>query len=169
MVLIPLKCLHRKPPLSKVTGVERIEIEADGTAGFNLSGTVSSEINTFIVDSNDNNLGGTNAHTIAISNMDSGDNIIVNDTNSDTNDVDGTNITGTLTTDSGADVVTVTYQGIGATGAAVATGMDTLTLDSHETINMVSDANSTGTVTTNGLESWRQVRQLHWCSLVPLR
>ena len=82
--------------LSKVTGVERIEIEADGTAGFNLSGTVSSEINTFIVDSNDNNLGGTNAHTIAISNMDSGDNIIVNDTNSDTNDVDGTNVTSAL-------------------------------------------------------------------------
>ena len=30
--------------------------------------------------------------------------------------------------------------------------MDTPTLDSYETINMVSDANSTGTVTTNGLE-----------------
>ena len=108
--------------------------------------------NTFIVDANDNDLTDTTATNITLSNMDTGDSIIINDANSDTGDADGVNVTGTLATDSGSDVVTVTYQGIGAAGAAAATGMDTLTLDSHETINMVSDANSTGTVTTNGLE-----------------
>jgi hypothetical protein len=138
--------------LSKVTGVERIEIETDAGGNLGLSGTVSSEITTFIVDANDNDLTDTTANNITLSNMDTGDSIIVNDANSDTGDADGVNIIGTLTTDGAADAVTVTYQGIGATGAAVATGMDTLTLDSHETINMVSDANSTGTVTENGLE-----------------
>jgi len=138
--------------LSKVTGVEQLEIETDAGGSFGLSGTVSSEINTFIVDANDNDLTDTTAATITLSNLDTGDSIIINDTNSDTGTADGVDITGTLTTDGAADAVTVTYQGIGATGTDSATGMGTLTLDSHETINMVSDANSTGTVLTNGLD-----------------
>jgi hypothetical protein len=142
--------------LSLVTGIEAYEIE-DDTVTTNVtttvSGTVSSGIVNFIVDANDSAMGDSNAYTIALTNIDSGDTITINDSNSDVGDADGVSLSGVLTTDSAADIVNLTFSGIGAVGAAAATGIDTITLNSHETINIASNANSGGTVTANGVEA----------------
>lgn len=141
--------------LSKLTNVEELEIEVDGNGGtdYEISGAVSSGIGTFVVDANDNDFGNTDALAVTISNMTTGNTIIVDDTSSDTADADGTNITATFATDGVEDVLNVNFAGIGATGAASTTGMDTLTVDQAETLNLASNKNSTSTVSANGLEA----------------
>lgn len=140
---------------SKLTGVENIELE-DDTATTNtthaISGTISSEITNFIIDANDSANDG-NALTVNVTNMDSGDTVTINDASSDSANNDGVDITGTLTTNGASDILNLTFQGIGAvTTGGVTTGAEQLTFDQFETINVASNANSTGTVTTNGAE-----------------
>jgi Ca2+-binding RTX toxin-like protein len=59
-------------------------------------------------------------------------------------------------TNTASDATTVTLSGIGnavgANGSANASGVDTLTLTNYEKLNLVSAANSTGTVTTNRIQ-----------------
>jgi hypothetical protein len=143
--------------LPLVTLVEEIEIEAANQANgttLTISGTAVTSANHFV---SDVTVGADNADvTVAFTNMDDGDSISIVSGGADSTTVaDGLAVTGTLTTDTSADDVTVTLVGLGAVSANATndTGVALLTLASHETINVVSNNNATGSVTTNGMES----------------
>ena len=143
--------------LALVTGVEEIEIEAanqtNGTA-LQIAGTAVSSVNHFFSDvtanANNDDVG------VTFSAMDDNDSITILTGGSDnTTLADGVAITGTLAADTTADDVTLTLAGINAvTGNTTNdSGIGAVTLNSHETINIVSNNNALGTVTTNGMEA----------------
>jgi hypothetical protein len=143
--------------LSKLSNIEELELEvansADGVS-LEISGLVTSSITNFIIDST---AGADDADVgLTVSALDSGDTITVISAGSDTTSAaDGVALTGTLTTDTTADEITLNLNGIGATSAIATddTGIAVVTLDSHETINLGSNANADNNVTTNGVES----------------
>jgi len=141
--------------LPKVTNVEIVEVDVDTqkNSSITVSGKAIASATQFAVDALVDADG--NSTTITFSNLDDDDHILIEASGGDT-DGTGTKVTGTLTSNSSEDDVTVTFKGIGAltTNAAGNTGFAVLTLDSHETINLVANKNSTGSVNTNGIDTF---------------
>jgi len=141
--------------LPSVTNVEIVEVDVDTqkNTSITVSGKAFPSATQFAVDALVDADG--NSTTITFSNMDDDDQILIEASGGDT-DGTGTKVTGTLTSNSSEDDVTVTFGGIGAltTNAVANTGFAVLTLDSHETINLVANKNSTGSVNTNGIDTF---------------
>jgi hypothetical protein len=142
--------------LSNVTNVEQLEIEvADigGGATVTLSGTVSSGINTFVLDANtatDND-----DAEVAITNLDDGDTIRILDGGADTTSLaDGVALTTAFTSNTSSNSLTLQFDGIGAVSADTSndTGLANVEVDEVETLTIVSNNNSTGATTTNQIE-----------------
>ena len=138
------------------SGLEVLEIKtADigGAATITASGLTMASITEFVASSNTASNG--DVATFAVTNMDSGDTISVTTGGADSTALTaGVSITGTLTDNGTADEVTLKLKGIGAVtdNASNDTGLAEITLDSHETINLQTDKNTAGTVSTNEIE-----------------
>jgi len=149
---------------AKVTGFETISLkitdidvanggagDAAGTAA--VSGAAITTVTKFSISVNtatDNDDG-----TVTISDVDNGDTVSVVSAGGDSTTLaDGIALTITQTTDTLADNYTLSLEGIGAVTADVTanTGISKVTIDSVETLNLVSNANSSGSVTTNNAE-----------------
>ena len=141
--------------LPKVTNVEVIEVDVSSQANttIEVSGKAFASATQFAVDALVDADG--NSTTLTFSNLDDNDEILIEAAGGDT-DGTGTKVTGTLTANTSEDDITVTFKGVGAltTNASADTGLAALTLDSHETINLVANKNSTGSVNTNGLDTF---------------
>ena len=141
--------------LASVTNVEEVEVQAleQGTGTtITVSGKAVASATEFVVDSTVNADNATN--TITFSNLDDNDTISIERSGGDST-AGGVSVTGTLTSDTTGDDITLSLEGIGAvtTDATNDTGVSTVTLDSHETIAILANKNSTGAVKTNGINS----------------
>ena len=148
--------------LPLVTSIEELELEtADvaeldssnaASANVSIDASVISSVNNIVLDTDTG--GNTDAGTITVSKLDSGDTITVDQNAADTDSNEGVAITGTLATDTSDDTINLVLNGLGATttGAAAATGADVITFATVETINVTSNNNSGGTVTTTTVE-----------------
>jgi len=141
--------------LPKVTSVEVVEMDVSAQANttLELSGKAFASATQFAVDALVDAAG--NSTTLTISNLDDDDEIIIEASGGNTSGV-GTKVTGTLTANTDEDDITVTLQGIGTltTDPTDNAGIAVVTLDSHETINLVANKNSTGSVKTNGIDTF---------------
>ena len=138
------------------SGIEVLELKTADIGGgttITASGKTMSTITEFKASAN--TASDNDEAVVAVTNMDDGDIISVTTGGADTTSLaDGVGLTGTLTDNGTADVVTLKLQGIGAVTAncTADTGLSEVTLDSHEVINLQSDKNTAGTVSNNEIE-----------------
>jgi hypothetical protein len=144
---------------AKVTGFETISLKivdidvANGGGGNGVgtaavSGAAITGVTKFSISVN--SAANDDAGTVTISDVDNGDTVSVVSAGGD-NTAGGIALTITQTTDTLADNYTLSLEGIGAITADITanTGIATVTIDSVETLNLVSNANSSGSVTAN--------------------
>jgi len=140
------------PNINNVEEVEYQKASAADTTAVTISGKAVSTATEFVVDvgAATNNA----AITVTFSNLDDNDTLSIEAAAGD-NTAGGVSVTGTLTSDTTADDITLSLEGIGAVTANATsnTGVSTITLDSHETIEILANKNSTGAVKTNGINS----------------
>jgi hypothetical protein len=141
--------------LPNVSNVEEVEVQAleqSTGATLTVSGKAISSATEFVVDvtADANNA----AVTVTFSDLDDNDTISIEQSGGDST-AGGVSVTGTLTADTTADDITLSLEGIGAVTANATndTGVSTVTLDSHETISILANKNSTGAVKTNGINA----------------
>jgi len=140
-------------PSSGLEALELKTVDIGGGATLTASGLTMDTITEFIISAN--TASNADDANVAVTNMDSGDTITVTTGGADSTALDdGVQLTGTLTDNGTADVVTLDLQGIGAVtaNATADTGLSETTLDSHEVINLKSSSNEAGTVTNNEIE-----------------
>jgi len=148
--------------LPLVTSIETLELEAadadaldgtaTGTANISIDASIVSSINNIVLDLDTG--GATDAGTVTISKLDSGDTITIDQIAADTDSAEGVAVTGTLASDTSADTLNLVLNGLGATttDAQNATGADVLTFATAETINVTSNNNSDASVTATTVE-----------------
>jgi len=142
--------------LASVTSIEEVELDIDDIGDGNtttISGGAITSATKFVSRANT----GTDDDEaiVAFTNLDDGDTIEFLSGGSDTTAIiDGINITTAPTTNTASNTLTLEFDGIGATSANATndTGLSNVEVDEIETLTIVSNTNSTGAVTTNGLE-----------------
>ena len=152
--------------LTGLSGVEEVEIDVadideanggadDGAGTVALSGAISADVTSFLVDvttATDGDVG-----TVTISSLDNGDVITILDGGSDTDGAGaaaGISLATTLATNSDSDTLTIGFSGIGAVSddSSDTTGYAQVEADEVETLTIASNANAAGDVSTNGVE-----------------
>jgi hypothetical protein len=141
--------------LSKVSSVEELELQVSrASTDFTINADVITSATNFVVNAVDTSDTGDDAVVVTIDKLEDTDTVTVTKSSSKTGDTDGTDLTLTHATDTSTNAIKLVLSGIGANTSSLAnTGIGTITAAAVETINLVSDPSSGGSVTSNGIET----------------
>jgi hypothetical protein len=136
---------------TNVSNVEIVSINAATAATATAADKLSAGVDTIILDNSDAADGEDELeHTVT---GEAGQKIVLRhsaEDDPDANDSDGANYTITNKTDTGADSITVEFEGVGVDTHTATTyyGIDGLTVNNYETVNLISSVNTVATTGT---------------------